>query len=63
VRRLAEGPPKLAAEVRRREARSAGDGRDVERLAVARVDQVLRPEQVAGRMDGSQWPEARIERD
>src|SRR5207245_8170605 len=49
---LAEGPAKLAAEVRGREVRRARQRADVERLAVARVDQVLRAEEVAGRRDG-----------
>jgi hypothetical protein len=44
MRRLAEGAPKLTAEVRGREPRGLREGRDVERLAVARVDQVLRPQ-------------------
>jgi hypothetical protein len=51
VRRLAEGPPKLAAEVRRREPRSARERRHVELLPVAGVDQVLRAEEVARRRD------------
>jgi hypothetical protein len=44
MRRLAEGAPKLTAEVRGREPRSLREGRDVQRLAVARVDQILRPQ-------------------
>ncbi len=50
VRRLAEGPVELAAEVRRREMGGAGERRDVERLAVARVDEVLRAKEVPDRM-------------
>src|SRR5712692_7267616 len=42
VRRLAEGPAELAAEVRGREVRGTGERGNVERLAVAGVDQVLR---------------------
>jgi hypothetical protein len=52
VRGLAEGAPELTAEVRGGEARRACQRRDVERLAVARVDQVLRAKQVTcGRCD------------
>jgi hypothetical protein len=51
VRRLAEGPPELAAEVRRREPRSARERRHVELLSVAGVDQVLRAEEMARRRD------------
>ena len=46
VRRLAEGAAELAAEVRGREACGAGECGDVERLAVAGVDQILGAEQV-----------------
>ena len=46
VRRLAERPAELTAEVRLREARRASQLRHVERLAVARVGEVLRAEQV-----------------
>ena len=46
MRRLTEGTPEFPAEVGLREARSARDLRDVERLAVARVDEVFRPQQV-----------------
>ena len=57
VRCLAELPPELPAEVRRREARGAGQRRHVQRLAVAGVDQVLRAEQVAGgRLDRQHAP-------
>ncbi|HEY8629134.1 MAG TPA: hypothetical protein VIL73_01150 [Gaiellaceae bacterium] len=52
VRRLAEGAPELAAEVRRREPRSACEGRHVERVPVAGVDQVLGAEEVPGRRYG-----------
>jgi hypothetical protein len=51
VRRLAERTPKLTAEVRRREVRGAGERRHVERLAVARVDEVLRAEKVPDTVD------------
>jgi hypothetical protein len=52
MRRLPERAPKLTAEVRRREASGPRERRDVERLAVARVDQVLRAKQVTcGRCD------------
>jgi hypothetical protein len=50
VRGLAEGPAELAAEVRRGESRRAGERRHVEWLAVAGVDEVLRAQQVPGRM-------------
>ena len=46
VRRLTECPAELAAEVGGREVRRRGERGDVERLAVARVDQVFRAEQV-----------------
>src|SRR5947208_791582 len=52
VRRLAEDAPELPAEVRSREPRSARELRHVEWLAVAGVDQVLGPEEVAGRRNG-----------
>ncbi len=51
MRRLTEGAPKLAAEVRGREPRSACERRHAELLLVAGVDQVLGPEKVAGRWD------------
>ena len=41
VRRLAERAPELAAEVRGRQVRGAGERRHVERLAIARVDRSL----------------------
>jgi hypothetical protein len=41
MRRLAERPAELAAEVRRREVSGASEHRHVERIAVAGVDQVL----------------------
>ena len=46
MRRLAEGAAELAAEVRGGEVRGAGERGHVERLAVARVDRVLRAQQV-----------------
>ena len=49
VRRLAERLAELAAEVRGREVRGACERGDVERLAVARVDEVLRAQQMSGR--------------
>ena len=48
VRRRAERAPELAAEVRRRQLRGAGERRNVERIAVARVDEILRSQQVTG---------------
>src|SRR4051812_44225597 len=48
MRRLAERAPELAAEVRGRQVRSAGKCRHLELLAVPRVDQVLRTQQVPG---------------
>ena len=57
MRRLAEGAPELAAEVRRRELSRSGESRHVERLAIARVNQILRPEQVPrGRLDRQHAP-------
>ena len=53
MRRLAEGATELAAEVRLREARSARELRHIERLAVARVGEVLRAQQMPRRMRGS----------
>ena len=47
VRRLAELAAELAAEVRRRELRGAREGLHVERLAVPRVDEILRAEKMA----------------
>ena len=52
VRRLAEGPAELAAEVRGREVRGAGERRHVELLAVAGVGEVLRAEEVPRRRHG-----------
>lgn len=52
MRRLAEGPPKLAAEVRGREVRGARELLHVQRLAVAGVDQILRAQETADRMGG-----------
>ena len=49
VRRLAERPAELAAEVRRREMRHPRERRDVERVAVTSVDQVLCAQQIAVR--------------
>jgi hypothetical protein len=46
VRRLAECAAELATEVRRRKPRSAGEHSHVERLAVARVYQVFRSEEM-----------------
>ena len=51
VRRLAEGAPELAAEVRAREAGRAGQVVDAERLEVARVGEVPGAQQVAGGRD------------
>src|SRR5690348_9954510 len=52
VRRLAERSPELAAEVRRGQVCRAREHRNVEWLAVARVDEVLRPEEMPRRRDG-----------
>ena len=52
VRRLAERAPELAAEVGDREVRRPRERLDVEALAVAGVDQVLRAQQVPGGRDG-----------
>lgn len=62
VRSLAESPPELTAEMRRREVRSAGERRHVERRAVARVDEVLRAQEVPGRWDRDHRPEYRRRR-
>jgi hypothetical protein len=51
VGRLAERAAELTAEVGGRQMGDAGEGGHVERLAVAGVDQVLRPEQVPQQMD------------
>jgi peptidyl-prolyl cis-trans isomerase B (cyclophilin B) len=51
VRRLPEGAPKLTAEVRSREPRGAGEIVNQQRLEVARVGEVLRSQEVAGRRD------------
>jgi len=48
VRRLAERSPELAAEVRARQARRAGQIIDVERLGVPRVGEILGAEEMAG---------------
>ena len=47
VRRLAERAAELTAEVGRGEVGGLRERRDVERLAVARVDDVLRAQQVS----------------
>jgi len=47
VRRLAERAAELTAEVRGRELRSVRERLHIERLAVTRVDEVFRAEQVA----------------
>ena len=47
MRRLAEGTPELAAEVRPREMRRTGERGHVERVAIAGVDEVLGAEEVA----------------
>ena len=52
MRRLAELASELAAEVRRRELRGARERLYVERITVARVDEVLRAEQVTCGMWG-----------
>jgi hypothetical protein len=52
VRRLAECPAELAAEVRSREVGGPRKRLDVERLAVAGVDEVLRAQEVPDRMNG-----------
>jgi hypothetical protein len=46
MRRLAEGPPELTAEMRAREAGRTSQIGDTERLRVARVDQIPGPQQV-----------------
>jgi hypothetical protein len=52
VGRLAEGSSELAAEVPWREARGFGKRPDVERLAVAGVDQVFCAEEMPERVGG-----------
>ena len=59
MRRLAELAAELAAEVRGRELRRAREGLHVERLAVARVDEVLRAQEMACGMRGESWLEYR----
>src|SRR5665213_2085621 len=46
MRRLTEGAAELAAEMRKREPGRVREHRHVERIAVARVDQVLRAKQM-----------------
>ena len=53
MRRFAESPAELAREVRGREVRGAGKRSDLERLAIAGVDEVLRAEEVPDRVNGS----------
>jgi hypothetical protein len=53
VGRLAERSPELAAEVGTRQVRDARKVSNVERVAVARIDEVLRPEEMPQRVDGS----------
>ena len=48
MRRLAERPPELAAEVRGRKMCGACERRNVEGVAIARVDEVLRTQQMSG---------------
>ena len=50
MRRLAKGAAELAAEVRLRETGNTCEHGDIERLAVARVDEVLRAEKMASRV-------------
>jgi hypothetical protein len=52
VRGLAEGAPELAAEVGLGKMCGTCKRRDIERLPVPRVDEVLRPKQVPGRWEG-----------
>lgn len=51
VRRLTERAPELAAEMRLRQAGSAGQFRDVDILEEAGVGEILRAQQVPGRRD------------
>jgi hypothetical protein len=58
VRRLAERAAELVAEVRGRELGGAGERLHLQELAVAGVDEVLRPEKVPGWVrvcHGSEW--------
>ncbi len=48
MRRLTEGATEFAAEVRRRQRRGARHVGHGERLEVARVDEILRPEEMSG---------------
>ena len=52
MRRFAELAAELTAEVRRREPRRPGERLHVERVAVARVGEVLRTKEVACGMGG-----------
>jgi hypothetical protein len=60
VRRLPERPAELSAEMSRREARGACQCGNVERFAIAGVDEVLRAEKVAGWMGGHHLPERSV---
>ena len=51
MRRLAERPPELAAEVRARQAGGTSEVVDVKRLEVAGISEVLRTQKVAGGRD------------
>ena len=59
VRRLAERPLELAAEMGGGDVRRARERGHVERLAVAGIDQVLRAQEVPGRVNGSHRAEYR----
>jgi hypothetical protein len=60
VRGLAKGSAELATEVRWREMRGAGERGNVERLAIAGVDEVLRAEEVPDRMHGGHGTKYRL---
>ncbi len=63
VRRIAEGPTELATEVSGGEVRDVCECGDVERLAVAGVDEVLRAKEVADGVNGRhRWRSARMRR-
>ena len=56
IRRFAEGAAELAAEMRREKDARRARGRDVERLQVARVREILRAQQVTGGWDEGHAP-------
>jgi hypothetical protein len=62
VRRFAERSAELAREMCWRDMRGASEHRNVQGLSIAGVDEILRAEEVSGRMDGGHRPEYRVPR-